>query len=79
MVLETTPAQAKRIHRLVRKGCCNYYYCNCLLLDDGESHPCVQLISIHAIYCNYFLNAVLPAEKGLCNEIYNLNKERKPL
>ena len=79
MVLKTNPVQAKRIHRLVRNTCCNCYHGDCLLLDDGESHRCVQLISIHGIYCNYFLNAVLPAEKGLCNEIYNLNKERKPL
>ncbi|MDD4415127.1 MAG: cysteine-rich VLP domain-containing protein [Oscillospiraceae bacterium] len=74
MVLKTTPAQAKRIRRLVRKACCNYYHGDCLLLDDGESHPCVQLISIHAIYCNYFLNAVLPAEKKLCSEIYKIKK-----
>ncbi|MDD4495398.1 MAG: cysteine-rich VLP domain-containing protein [Eubacteriales bacterium] len=79
MVLKTTPAQAKRIHRLVRKACCNCYHGDCLLLDDGESHRCVQLISIHGIYCNYFLNAVLPAEKELYSEIYNLNEERKRL
>ncbi len=79
MVLKTTPAQVKRIHRLMRKACCNCYHGDCLLLDDGESHQCVQLISIYGITCNYFLNAVLPAEKELCKEIYNLNKERNPL
>jgi hypothetical protein len=68
-VLKTTPAQAKRIHRLVRKACCNFYHGDCLLLDDGESHKCVQLISIHGIYCNYFLSAVLPAEKEMYGEI----------
>ena len=79
MVLKTTPAQAKRIHRLVRKACCNCYHSDCLLMDDVESHQCVQLINIHSITCNYFLNAVLPAEKELYREIYNLNKERKSL
>jgi len=79
MVLKTTPAQAKRIHRLVRKACCNCYHGDCMLLDDGENHRCVQLNSIHGIYCNYFLNAVLPAEKELCSKIYNLNKERNSL
>ncbi|HCA30727.1 MAG TPA: hypothetical protein DEP23_14835 [Ruminococcaceae bacterium] len=79
MVLKTTPAQTKRIHRLVRKSCCNCYHGNCLLLDDGESHRCLQFNSIHGIYCNYFLKAVLPAEKELYNEIFNLNKERKSL
>ncbi|MDD4494239.1 MAG: cysteine-rich VLP domain-containing protein [Eubacteriales bacterium] len=79
-MLKTTSAQAKRIHRLVRKTCCNCYHDDCLILDDGESHKCVQLISIHGIYCNYFLNFVLPAEKELYSEIYennNLNEERK--
>ncbi|HCA29205.1 MAG TPA: conjugal transfer protein, partial [Ruminococcaceae bacterium] len=64
-MLKTTPEQAKRIHRLAKKACCNCYHGNCLLQDDGESHRCVQLISIYAITCKYFLNAVLPAEKEL--------------
>lgn len=42
---------------------------NCLLLDDGEEHACVQCISRYGIYCNYFKNAVLPADRELFAEI----------
>jgi len=81
-MMKITPKQAEKVHRLVASLCAN---CdedgNCLLLDDGEEHKCVQLISIYGIYCNYFKEAVLPAEKELYDEIYenNLNKERNPL
>lgn len=74
-MMKITPKQAERIRRLVKSLCAN---CDesgsCLLLDDGEGHKCVQLISIHGIYCNYFLNAVLPAEKELYEEIQKQNK-----
>ena len=46
---------------------------NCPLLDDGEETKCVQLISRYDIYCNYFLKAVLPAEKELYEEILQQN------
>ena len=46
-----TPKQAEKVHRLVQSLCAN---CdkdgNCILLDDGEAHRCVQLISIYGIY-----------------------------
>lgn len=74
-MMKITPKQAERIRRLVKSLCAN---CDesgsCLLLDDGEGHKCVQLISIYDIYCNYFLNAVLPAEKELYEEIQKQNK-----
>lgn len=74
-MMKITPKQAERIRRLVKPLCAN---CDesgsCLLLDDGEGHKCVQLISIYGIYCNYFLNAVLPAEKELYEEIQKQNK-----
>ena len=74
-MMKITPKQAERIRRLVKSLCAN---CDesgsCLLLDDGEGHKCVQLISIYGIYCNYFLNAVLPAEKELYEEIQKQNK-----
>lgn len=53
----------------VCKACCNCHKGDCLLLDDGEETKCVQLISRYGIYCNYFLKAVLPAEKELYTEI----------
>ena len=44
-MIKITPKQVERVHRLVRELCAN---CdedgNCILLDDGEAHRCVQLI-----------------------------------
>lgn len=74
MIFKITPKQAERIHRLVKELCANRIDGNCLLLDDGKEHKCVQLISLYGIYCNYFLNAVLPSEKELYEEIQKQNK-----
>lgn len=63
------PSQRGRVNRLVHRRCCCYDHGNCILLDDGEETKCVQLISRCGIYCNYFLKAVLPAEKELYTEI----------
>ena len=61
--------------RLVKTCCANYDKDgNCILLDDGEAHRCVQLISIYGIYCNYFKNAVLPSDKELNEKIKKQNK-----
>ena len=70
-----TEAQAEPIRQLVRSGCCNCVDGNCLLLDDGEAQTCVQLICSSAIYCRYFRENVLPADKELYNEIIKQNKE----
>ena len=70
MVFRITPRQRAKIKTLVRSNCCKG---NCLLLDDGEETKCVQLISRYSIYCNYFLKAVLPAEKELYTEILRQN------
>ncbi len=69
MVIKITPKQSKRINALIKKLCCNYVDGSCLLLDDGEEHSCVQCISRYGIYCNYFKNAVLPADNALHAEI----------
>ena len=69
MVIKITPKQSKKINALIKKLCCNYVDGNCLLLDDGEEHSCVQCISRYGIYCNYFKNAVLPADNALHAEI----------
>ena len=69
MLLKITPKQRTKINALVRRSCCNCCKGNCLLLDDGEETKCVQLISRSGIYSNYFLIAVLPAEKELYTEI----------
>ena len=73
MVFKIKPKQRTRINALVRKACCNCYKGNCMLLDDGKETKCVQLISRYGIYCNYFLKAVLPAEKELYTEILRQN------
>ena len=73
MVLKITPKQRVKINALVRRSCCNRCKGNCLLLDDGEEAKCMQLISRYGIYCNYFLKAVLPAEKELYAEILQQN------
>lgn len=69
-MLKITPKQADKVHALVIDLCTN---CdsdgNCLLLDDGEAHRCVQLISLYGIYCNYFKESVLPADQELYEEI----------
>lgn len=75
MVMKITPKQSEKVNRLVLECCAN---CdedgNCLLLDDGESHRCVQLISLYGIYCNYFKNVVLPTDSDLLHEIQRQNK-----
>jgi hypothetical protein len=76
-MMKITPKQVERVHRLVRELCAN---CdedgNCILLDDGEAHRCVQLISIYGIYCNYFKEAVLPNDRELYEQIKKINKSK---
>ena len=76
-MLKITPRQAERVNRLVSELCAN---CdqdgNCVLLDGGAAHRCVQLISVYGIYCNYFKNAVLSADKELCEEIKKQNHKQ---
>ena len=73
-MMKITPKQVERVHRLVRELCAN---CdedgNCILLDDGEAHRCVQLVSI---YCNYFKEAVLPSDRELYEQIKKINKSK---
>lgn len=76
-MIKITSKQAVRINNLVKKLCAN---CdedgNCILLDDGEAHRCVQLISIYGIYCNYFKEAVLPSDRELYEQIKKINKSK---
>ena len=77
MVIKITPQQAKRVNALLRKLCANYDGGNCLLLDDGEPCVCVQSISKYGIYCNYFKNAVLPADRELFAEIMQPSHQKR--
>ena len=72
--LKLTLKQFAEIKPLIKSRCCNYYQGNCLLLDDGDTHKCVQIISCSGIYCNYFKRAVLPADKELHEQIKKHNK-----
>ena len=65
MLIEIKAGQFRKVSRLVRRECCNCMDGNCLLLDDGETHTCVQLISKYHIFCNHFKDAVLPLDKEL--------------
>lgn len=65
-----TPKQRVSVNALVKKECCNYDEGNCLLLDDGETHCCPQLISF-SLLCQYFRRAVLPLNPELEDRILN--------
>ena len=69
MLIEIKAGQFRKVSRLVRRACCNCMDGNCLLLDDGETHICVQLISKYHIFCNHFKDAVLPLDKELYREL----------
>lgn len=77
VVIIIMPGQSRKVNALVRRLCCNCVQGNCLLLDDGDETKCVQIISKYRIYCNYFKNAVLPADKNLYEEILQQNKLKK--
>ena len=70
--IQLTPTQRRRCNRLIRKLCANYDDGNCLALDEGDGCVCVQIISLSLI-CKYFRNAVLPADKELCADIYKIH------
>ena len=72
-MLEITEQQCKKVKKLVRKECANFFEESCLLLDDGEKHGCVQLLTDYEISCGYFEKSVLPAHKKLCSEINKRN------
>ena len=69
MIVPIKTEQAERVNALVRSSCANCQDGCCLLLDDGDSHPCVQLLSVSGIYCNYFYHSVLPTDDKLYSDI----------
>lgn len=71
-----TPQQSRKVNALVRKSCCNYDNGNCLLLDDGETCVCPQLIS-YSLLCKWFRAAVLPDDKELQAELYQREDLRR--
>jgi len=73
MTLKMTPQQFQKVQVLICRLCCNYDDSYCIALDDGEPCHCIQEISECSIYCNYFKNAVLPADRKLYAEIVKNN------
>ena len=69
MIVPIKTEQVEQVNALVRSACANCQDGCCLLLDDGDSHPCVQLLSISGICCQYFLTAVLPTDDKLYSQI----------
>ena len=43
--LKLTLKQFAEIKAMIKSRCCNCYQGNCLLLDDGDTHTCPQLIT----------------------------------
>ena len=70
--LKLNPQLFENVSTLIKIGCCNCYEENCLLLDDGETHICSQLITPSRIVCRYFLESVLPGDKALQKRITEL-------
>ena len=50
MIWRIHPSHLNRVKELVKTLCCCYDDGNCILLDDGEPHKCVQVISCTGIY-----------------------------
>ena len=69
MSIRLTSAQSRKVNWLVKSHCCNYCDGNCLLLDDGDTHACVQTNSFSNIMCNYFARCVLSNDPQLEAEI----------
>ena len=74
MIVPIKPEQVEQVNSLVRSVCANCQDGCCLLLDDGDSYPCVQLLSVSGIYCNYFYYSVLPTDETLYQSIIRKNQ-----
>ena len=75
MIVSIKPEQVKRVNARVRYSCANCLERCCLLLDDGDSHPCVQLLTNSRLCCNYLQKYVLPADRELYETIIKHNKD----
>jgi len=69
MAIKLTSTQSRKVNRLVKNHCCNYCDGSCLLLDDGDTHACVQINSFSSITCSCFAKSVLPNDPQLEAEI----------
>ena len=60
--------QYRAVKKMTRAACANNVCGNCLLLDDGDTCVCVRSIS-YSLLCRFFREAVLPADRQLCEQI----------
>ena len=75
MIWKIHSTHRQRVNSLVRRLC---YCCdggNCILLDDGEPHRCIQLISRSGIICKHFKRVVLPADRELYDQLKRCNRK----
>lgn len=68
--------QLRRAKKLIRGLCANCDGGNCLLLDDGETTGCPQLIT-YSVLCRYFRAAVLPADRELYADIMEKDTRKR--
>lgn len=68
--------QLRRVKKLIRGLCANCDGGNCLLLDDGESTVCPQLLT-YSVLCRYFRAAVLPADRELYADIMERDSRKR--
>ena len=68
--------QSRKVNTLVKKECCNCENGNCILLDDGDTCVCPQLIS-YSLLCKWFRIAVLPLDKLLYAELYQTDCRKR--
>ena len=60
--------QYRAVKKMTRAACANNDCGNCLLLDDGGS--CFFRCGVWSVLlCRYFREAVLPADRQLCEQI----------
>ena len=71
-----TPRQSRKVNTLVKKECCNCENGNCILLDDGDTCVCPQLIS-YSLLCKWFRIAVLPLDKLLYAELFKTEDKKR--
>ena len=71
-----SPRQSRKVNTLVKTECCNCDNGNCILLDDGDTCVCPQLIS-YSLLCKWFRIAVLPLDKELQAELFKTEDMRK--
>lgn len=75
-IIRLSPMQSRRVNALVKRECCNCDGGNCLLLDDGDTCICPQLIS-YSLLCKWLRVAVLPLDQELCAELYRIEGMRR--